>query len=43
MGRFSIKVDDELDTKFRIKAVKRKIKLNEAFEEAMELWLKKDY
>ncbi|MDH5687703.1 MAG: hypothetical protein OEZ48_07565 [Candidatus Bathyarchaeota archaeon] len=41
MGRFTIIVDDELDTKFRIEAVKRRIRLNKAFEEAMKLWLEK--
>jgi hypothetical protein len=39
MGRFTIIVDDELDTEFRIAAVKRRIRLNKAFEEAMKLWV----
>lgn len=42
MGRFTIKVDDELDIEFRVKAVKRKIRLSKAFEEAMKLWLEQD-
>ncbi|MFW6117359.1 MAG: hypothetical protein ACOC6G_02090 [Thermoproteota archaeon] len=42
MGRFTINVDDDLDVQFRVKAVKRKLKLKEAFEQAMRLWLKKD-
>jgi hypothetical protein len=41
MGRFTIIVDDELDTEFRIAAVKKRIRLNKAFEEAMKLWLDK--
>jgi hypothetical protein len=40
MTRFSIEVDDELAIEFRVKAVRRKLKLNDAFEEAMKLWLK---
>ena len=39
MGRFSIIIDDELDMEFRIAAVKRRIRLNKAFKEAMKLWL----
>ncbi|HII85453.1 TPA: hypothetical protein HA273_02520 [Candidatus Bathyarchaeota archaeon] len=39
MTRFSVEVDDELAMEFRIKAVRRKLKLNQAFEEAMRLWL----
>ncbi len=42
MGRFTIIVDDELDTEFRIAAVKRRIRLNKAFEESMRLWLEKN-
>jgi hypothetical protein len=42
MGRFTIIVNDELDTEFRIAAVKRRIRLNKAFEEAMRLWLKRE-
>ena len=41
MGRFTVVVDDDLDTRFRIAAVKHRIKLNKAFEEAMKLWLEK--
>ena len=41
MGRYTIIVDDELDIKFRIEAVKRRLRLNKAFEEAMKLWLEK--
>jgi hypothetical protein len=41
MGRFTVIVDDELDTKFRIEAVKKRVRLNRAFEEAMRLWLEK--
>jgi hypothetical protein len=40
MTRFSIEVDDEVAIEFRIKAVRRKLKLNDAFEEAMKCWLK---
>jgi hypothetical protein len=40
MTRFSIEVDDEVAMEFRIKAVRRKLKLNDAFEEAMKGWLK---
>jgi hypothetical protein len=39
MGRFTVIVSDELDELFRIAAVKRRIRLNKAFEEAMQLWL----
>ena len=42
MGRFTIIVNDELDTEFRIGAVKRRIRLNRAFEEAMRLWLERE-
>jgi hypothetical protein len=42
MGRFTIIVSDELDTEFRIAAVKRRIRLNKAFEEAMRLWLERE-
>jgi len=42
MGRFTVEVDDELDVQFRVKAVKRKLKLKQAFEEAMKLWIEKD-
>jgi hypothetical protein len=41
MGRFTIIVDDELDMRFRIGAVKQRKRLNKAFREAMELWLDK--
>jgi hypothetical protein len=40
MTRFSIEVDDDLAIEFKVKAVRRKLKLNRAFEEAMKLWLK---
>jgi hypothetical protein len=39
MGRFTVVVDDDIDTEFRIKAVKRRIKLKEAFELAMKIWI----
>jgi hypothetical protein len=39
MTRFSIDVNDELAIEFRIQAVKHRMKLNEAFTEAMKLWL----
>jgi hypothetical protein len=39
MGRFTIIIDDDIDMEFRIAAVKRRIRLNKAFEEAMKLWL----
>lgn len=42
MGRFTITVEDEIDTAFRIKAIKCKTRLNKAFEEAMKMWLEKD-
>lgn len=37
--RFSIVVDEELAVEFRVKAVRCKLKLNKAFEEAMQIWL----
>jgi hypothetical protein len=40
MTRFSIEVADDLAIEFKVKAVRRKLKLNRAFEEAMKLWLK---
>jgi hypothetical protein len=40
MTRFSIEVNDDLAIEFKVKAVRRKLKLNRAFEEAMKLWLK---
>jgi predicted HicB family RNase H-like nuclease len=43
MGRFTIVIDDKLDTEFRIEAVKQKLRLNKAFEEAMKLWLEKKH
>jgi hypothetical protein len=39
MGRFTVIVDDDLDTEFRIEAIKRRLKLKKAFEEAMRLWI----
>jgi len=39
MGRFTIVVDDDLDTEFRIEAVKYRIRLNKAFELAMRKWI----
>jgi hypothetical protein len=40
MGRLTVVVDDELDTEFRIKAVRKKMRLSAAIEEAIKLWLK---
>jgi hypothetical protein len=42
MARFTIVVGDELAIQFKIDAVKRRLKLNKAFEEAMKLWLEKN-
>lgn len=42
MGRFTIIVDDELDTEFRIAAVRKRIRLNRAFAQAMKLWLERE-
>ena len=42
MGRFTIIIDDELDTEFRIAAVKKRLRLNKAFEQAMKLWLERE-
>jgi hypothetical protein len=42
MGRFTIIVDDELDTEFRIAAIKKRIRLNKAFTQAMNLWLQQE-
>jgi hypothetical protein len=42
LTRFSIEVDDELAIEFRVKAVRRKLKLNDAFKEAMKCWLKEN-
>lgn len=39
MTRFSIEVNDDLAIEFKVKAVRRKLKLNKAFEEAMKQWL----
>jgi hypothetical protein len=41
MGRFTVIVDDDLDMRFRIAAIKKRVKLRNAFEQAMELWLSK--
>jgi len=41
MGRFTVIVNDDLDTRFRIAAVKKRVKLKIAFEQAIELWLSK--
>ena len=41
MDRFTVVVDEELGMNFRVKAVKCRKKLNEAFKEAMQLWLEK--
>jgi hypothetical protein len=41
MDRFTIVVDEKLGMAFRVAAVKRRMKLNLAFKEAMELWLEK--
>jgi hypothetical protein len=41
-GIFTTIVDDELDTEFRIAALKKRIRLNKAFEESMKLWLEKN-
>jgi hypothetical protein len=35
MTRFSIEVDDDVAMEFRIKSVRRKLKLNDAFDEEM--------
>jgi hypothetical protein len=43
MGRFTIIIEDEdLDLSFRVEAVRRRLRLNKAFAEAMRLWLKKN-
>jgi hypothetical protein len=42
IGRLTVVVDDELDTEFRIKAVRKKMRLSAAIEEAIKLWLEKD-
>jgi hypothetical protein len=43
MGRFTIIIDDEeLDTEFRIAAIKKRIRLNKAFAQAMRLWIQQD-
>ena len=42
MGRFTIIVDDGLDTEFRIAAVRKRIRLNKAFEQAMKIWLEQE-
>jgi hypothetical protein len=42
MGRLTVVIEDHLDTEFRIEAVKRKMRLNKAIEEAIKLWLQKD-
>jgi hypothetical protein len=40
MGRFTIIIEDEeLDLAFRVETVKRRLRLNKAFEQAMRLWL----
>lgn len=42
MGRFTIVIDDDLDMSFRMKALKRRLRLNDAFREAMKQWLEND-
>ena len=42
MGRFNIIIDDGLDTEFRIAAVRKRIRLKKAFEQAMKLWLEQE-
>jgi hypothetical protein len=42
MGRLTVVIDDELDIEFRIKAVKGRIRLSKAIEEAIRLWLEKE-
>jgi hypothetical protein len=43
MGRFTIIIDDEeLDTEFRIAAIKKRLRLNKAFAQAMKLWIKQN-
>ena len=42
MGRFTIIVDDALDTEFRIAAIRKRLRLNKAFEQAMKLWLESE-
>ena len=42
MGRFTIVFDDRLDMELRMAAVKRRIRLKKAFEEAVKLWLERE-
>ena len=42
MGRLTVVIEDGLETEFRIKAVRRRMRLSKALEEAVKLWLEKD-